>query len=79
MWGLVENGIWGRLSENVRIPSYGGRGLKLLKNRHKIFELSPKEILFFASKFLTGSTTSIDQLPRFRVPLWLSHFFIYLF
>jgi len=29
---VVENVIWGRgLAENVRIPSYGGRGLKLLK------------------------------------------------
>jgi len=25
-------------AENVRIPSYGGRGLKLLKKRHMIFE-----------------------------------------
>jgi len=34
MWGsgLVENVIWGReLFENVRIPSYRGRELKLLK------------------------------------------------
>jgi len=34
MWGrgLVENVTWGRgLAENVRIPLYGGRGLKLLK------------------------------------------------
>jgi len=34
MWGegLVEKVIWGRgLTENVRIPSYEGGGLKLLK------------------------------------------------
>jgi len=30
--GLVENVIWGSgLAENIRIPSYGGWGLKLLK------------------------------------------------
>jgi len=34
MWGkrLVENVIWWEeLAENVRIPSYGKRGLKLFK------------------------------------------------
>jgi len=33
MWGegLVENVIWRGLAENVRIPSYGRGGLKLLK------------------------------------------------
>jgi len=34
IWGerLVENVIWREgLAENVRIPSYGGRDLKLLK------------------------------------------------
>jgi len=36
--------MWGRgLPENVRIPSYGGRGLKLLKSRHMIFERSPRQ------------------------------------
>jgi len=29
-----------RLAENVRIPSYGRRGVKLLKKRHMIFERS---------------------------------------
>jgi len=50
MWrwweGLVENVICGgrRLAENVRIPSYGGEGgLKLIKNRHMIFERSLNE------------------------------------
>jgi len=42
--GLVENVIWGEgLGENVRKSSCRGRGLKLLKNRHMIFE-----------RFLTG-------------------------
>jgi len=32
MWGEVENVIWGEGSvENIKIPSYGGGGLKLLK------------------------------------------------
>jgi len=38
---LVQNVIWGEgLAENVRIPSYGGGGLKLLKKtkRYMIFE-----------------------------------------
>jgi len=36
MWGegVVEHVIWEEgLAEIVRIPSYGGGGLKLLKNR----------------------------------------------
>jgi len=41
--GLVKNVIWERkgLTENIRIPSYGGRKLKLpKKNHHMIFERS---------------------------------------
>jgi len=40
---LVENVIWGEgLAENVTIPSYRRGGLKLLKNRHMIFQRSLK-------------------------------------
>jgi len=54
---LVENVKWGRgLAENVRIPSYGGRGLKLLKNRHMIFERSLNtDEMFFASLEFSSS------------------------
>jgi len=39
--GVVKKVIWGEglALANVRIPSYGGGGLKLLKNRHMIFEV----------------------------------------
>jgi len=39
---LVENVIWGvELAENVRIPSYRGRGRKLLKKPSYIISYVP--------------------------------------
>jgi len=48
MWGdgLVENVIGEGLAENVRLPSYREEGgLKLLRKRHMIFELSLNRII----------------------------------
>jgi len=52
--GLAENVVWGKgLAKNVRIPSYEGRGLKLLKNCHMIFECS----LFKNDSYCLGAAT----------------------
>jgi len=49
------NGIRRGLAENVRVRSYGGGGLKLLKNRYMIFERSLFAIpLRISEKIRTG-------------------------
>jgi len=60
--GWLKTSHGGRgLAENVRIPSYGGVGLKLLKNRRMIFE-RPRG--FDAGSREVESDPAVDNLKR---------------
>jgi len=79
--GLVENVIRGEgLAENVRIPLYGGRGLKLLKNRHMIFESSIRQelvskiILKLVKRNKNGSLLKFEYCSNSKFNLTFSAF-----
>jgi len=67
--GLVENVLWGKgLTENVRIPSYGGRGIKLLKKPSydvPILEITILSVLFILHWLQKTKLLFADMLHPF--------------
>jgi len=67
MWGCgwVEKVIWERgLAENVRIPSYEEKGLKLFKKAVICYLNVPHCIFKLWQVFYVGTTVSISCFPH---------------